>query len=117
MIFNEIKEMINIPPAIKINWFKQGEFCGSTIGATEYMAMRSELTNRGLISEYSTKIDESLFYLFKEDDNISDFTVTYNSEGEVSEWFPNYELNDMDFSVFSETLEYVLKLRRFQLKK
>ena len=109
--------MINIPPAIKINWFKQGEFCGCTVGGTEYMAMRSELTIRVLISEYSTKIDESFFYLFDEDANISDFTITYNIEGEVSEWFPNYDLNDMDFSVFSETLEYVINLRKFQLKK
>ena len=116
MTFNEIKQITKIPPAIKINWFKQGEFCGYTIGSVEYMAMRSELTIRELITEYSSKLDETMYSLYIEDDKIHDFVIIYDKYGRVNEWFPKYKLNNIEFSVLSETLEFTIKLRTFQLK-
>ena len=113
MTFNEIKQITKIPPAIKFNWFKQGDFCGYTTGNLETLAIRVELTKKGIIKDYTTKIDESFYYLFDKEDDIESFEVAYDKFGCIEKWFPEYEFNDNYINVNSEALDYAIQLANF----
>ena len=71
------------------------------------------------IEGYSIKINPQFWSLFDDEDNIENYLVTIDSDGEVDRWFPCYDINEEydSVSVYSETLSAVIKIRSAQIDK
>jgi hypothetical protein len=65
---------------------------------------------------YAIKMNPQFYYLFDKDDEIEDTVITISSDGQLSDWFPSYKLNDeyQLVAVFQESLAAVLKMHKLK---
>lgn len=117
MNFNGIKNITKFPPIIKFNWFYKGNLCGYTTGQLETLIMRLELVKKGIINNYTTKIDKDFYYLFDKEDSIDSIEIVYDKFGSVDKWFPKYKFENKYISVNSEALEYSIELAELHKQK
>lgn len=89
-----------------------------TVNQFTQLDLRRQIAEQD-ISGFSMKINPQFWGLFDDEDNIENYVVNIDNNGEVTKWFPKYDLND-DYqfvSVFSETLSAVLGIRSAQKEK
>lgn len=114
-------EPIGIVPlyvdTIYVDIFHNNNFVCSVNEFTE-LDIRRQICEKSL-EGYSMKIAPQFMRLFDEEDNIKDFVVNIDSNGEVDNWFPEYYINDdyPSVPVFGGTLKAVLKIRKAQKDK
>lgn len=71
---------------------------------------------KGQINGYTMKMNPQYYFLFDNEDNIEEIEIIIHSNGEISDWFPEYKINEEyeSVGVFSECLSAVLKIRGAQ---
>jgi hypothetical protein len=101
-------------PNIKVDLY-QGETYITTFGQIKQIQFRTWLIDN-YEEGYNIRMNPDYYPLFG--DGIKEIRVNFNERGEVDRWFPQYELEGIDYliDVFSETLALTRTLRATQRK-
>lgn len=97
---------------IFVDVYFEGE-CKFSVNQFTLLDLRRQIIQKQL-EGYSLKMNPSFYHLFTEEDNIAECEIFIYKNGEVSDWFPEYDINEeyTDISVFNESLAGVIKLNQ-----
>lgn len=89
-----------------------------TVNQFTLLDIRKQIIQQN-VEGYSIKINPQFWGLFDNDDDIENYIINIDVNGEVDRWFPCYDINEEydSVNVYSETLSAVLKIRMAQRDK
>lgn len=101
-------------PQILVDIYHNGVY-QFTVNEFTQLDIRRQIIEQNL-EGYSIKMNPQFYYLFDKDDEIENTVITISSDGQLSDWFSNYKLNDEynSVGVFNESLSAVLKMHNLR---
>lgn len=117
--FNRNQLMIKplILPQILVDIYHNGVYQFSANEFTQ-LDIRRQISKQNL-EGYTIKMNPQFYNLFGEEDEIEDVIITISNDGQLSDWFPHYKLNNEyeSVAVFQESLSAVLKMHGLKREK
>lgn len=101
-------------PQILVDIYNNGVY-QFTVNEFTQLDIRRQIIEQKL-DGYTIKMNPQFYYLFDKDEEIENTVLSISSEGQLSDWFPSYKLNDEynSVGVFQESLSAVLKMHNLK---